>query len=168
MGGFYIMKVTKEQTIAHNCLVCGQDNPLGLHAHFYEMENKSVVALATFKDEHQSYPNRVHGGMITALLDETIGRVLWTQEPDVFAVTTDICVKFRKPVPLNEEVKCIAKMESNNSRGFVASAKIVDGAGQILATGQATYFKVKNEAVGSSAGEMFLPKDAKNLQNIEI
>jgi len=162
------MKITKEQKIAHDCLICGQDNPLGLHAHFYEMEDGSVVSLATFKNEHQSYPNRVHGGMITALLDETIGRVLWTKEPDVFAVTTEINVRFRKPVPLNEEIKCVATMESSNSRGFVASAKIIDKTGQVLATGQATYFKVKNEAVDSSASEMFLPKDSKNLKNIEF
>ena len=162
------MKVVKEQTIAHNCLICGQDNPLGLHAHFYEMENGSVVALAEFRNEHQSYPNRAHGGMISALLDETIGRALWVVEPDVFAVTTTLNVRFRKPVPLNEEIKCEAKMVSNNSRGFVAQAQLLDKAGQILATAEGTYVKVKNGAVCSSPNEMFLPKNSKKVNNIDI
>ncbi|MBQ7579650.1 MAG: PaaI family thioesterase [Clostridia bacterium] len=162
------MKVVKEQTIAKDCLICGENNPLGLHAHFYEMENGKVVSIATFKNEHQSYPNRVHGGMITALLDETIGRALWTVEPDVFAVTTEISVKFRKPVPLNEEIKCVAELLKNTPRGFIASAKIIDKSGQVLATGQATYFKVNNDMVDSSASEMFLPKNRNNITEIDI
>ena len=156
------MKVVKQQTIAENCLICGQNNLLGLHAHFYELEDKSVVGLATFKDQHQSYPGRAHGGMISALLDETIGRALWTVEPDVFAVTTTLNVRFRKPVPLNEEIKCVAKIKTNNSRGFSAEAKILDKNGQILATGEGTYVKVKDDAVGSCARDMFLPKNSKN------
>ena len=68
------MKVRKKQTNAKDCIVCGINNPYGIHASFYEMEDDSLIALFRYKFDHQSYPERVHGGMIAAMLDETIGR----------------------------------------------------------------------------------------------
>ena len=71
------------------------DNPSSVKAMFYEMENGELRGLFTFRNEHQSYPGRVHGGMITAMLDELIGRVLWIKEPESLAVTTTITVKYQ-------------------------------------------------------------------------
>ena len=61
------MKVISKQTNSKMCLICGLDNKLGLKANFYNMEDDSVGAIFTFKPEHQSYPERVHGGMLSAL-----------------------------------------------------------------------------------------------------
>ena len=63
--------VTKKQQNSKMCLVCGLKNPYGLKAAFYEMDNQELVALIRPRDEHQSYPGRLHGGLTTALLDET-------------------------------------------------------------------------------------------------
>ena len=52
------------------CVICGMDNKYGLHAQFYNMEDGSVMSKFQYKEEHQSYPGRVHGGLITAMLDE--------------------------------------------------------------------------------------------------
>ena len=69
------LKVKAKQTGSHDCVVCGMENPDGLHAQFYSMEDDSCVALFHFNKRNQSYPNRVHGGMICAILDE---RSPWT------------------------------------------------------------------------------------------
>ena len=68
------MKVLRTQRNSKNCVICGMENPLGLKAPFYILDNDSVASVFTFKKEHQSYPDRTHGGMISALLDELIGR----------------------------------------------------------------------------------------------
>ncbi|MBQ7453013.1 MAG: PaaI family thioesterase [Clostridia bacterium] len=161
------MKIKKQQTIADQCLICGEFNALGLHADFYEMEDNKVVALATFRPEHQSYPNRTHGGMISALLDEAIGRTLWTVEPDVFAVTTSLSVKFRRPVPCGVELRCVAELLTNASRGFTARADLLDADGKILASGEGVYAKVPNDMVDADAKKMHLPHNLKNIKEIE-
>ena len=47
---------------------------------FYNMEDGSVMTKFKYRKEHQSYPGRVHGGLITAMLDEMGLRALWAKE----------------------------------------------------------------------------------------
>lgn len=135
------LKVLKKDNNSSECVVCGIHNPLSLNTHFYECEGEVLVGLVTGQDIHQSYPNRMHGGIITALLDETIGRAINVYEPDTFGVTASLEIKFRKPVPLNQEIKVVGKIIKNTSRIFTASGFIEDKDGVILATASATYVK---------------------------
>ena len=82
------MKVTGKQRNSKMCIICGLDNPAGVCAPFYNMEDGSVMSIFQFKAEHQSYPGRVHGGMITAMLDELGMRALWVTQQDSLGVTT--------------------------------------------------------------------------------
>ena len=75
------------------------DNPFGLKAQFYNMEDGSVLTPFQFREEHQSYPGRVHGGLISAMLDELGLRACWTEAEDTWGVTINLNVKYRKPVP---------------------------------------------------------------------
>jgi len=64
------MKVVQKQRNSRMCIMCGLDNSAGVRAPFYSMEDGSVVTKFSYREEHQSYPGRVHGGLITAMLDE--------------------------------------------------------------------------------------------------
>lgn len=141
------MKVLKKQKNSHHCIICGMDNLASVKAPFYEMEDGSVVSTFQYKDMHQSYPGRCHGGMITSMLDELIGRALWVVEPDVLAVTATISVRFLKPVPLNEDLIGVGKLTKNNRFLFEAEGFIKDKTGKVLATATATYFKLPQEKI---------------------
>ena len=69
-------KVTAKQHNSKMCFVCGLKNSSGLHASFYEIEGDQLVALFTPCNEHQGYPDRMHGGLAATILDETIGRAM--------------------------------------------------------------------------------------------
>ena len=96
------MKVLSKQRNSRMCIICGLDNDFGVKAPFYNMEDGSVMSKFRYHPNHQSYPGRVHGGMITAMLDELGLRGLWAfhngDEKD-FGVTIDLSTNFRKPVP---------------------------------------------------------------------
>lgn len=141
------MKVIKRQTNSKNCIICGLDNDFGLKAAFYQMEDDSVCGLFEFLPEHQSYPGRTHGGMITALLDEVMGRALWCFEPDVYACTTTINVTFRKAVPYGAPLKARGVVTSNSKLFFSAKGYIVDDSGKVLAEATAKYMKLKNSVI---------------------
>ena len=76
--------VVSKQPNSKMCFVCGLRNSLGLRASFYELDNGDLVATFTPETEHQGYPGRLHGGIASAVLDETIGRaILLRQDDDV-------------------------------------------------------------------------------------
>ncbi len=147
------MKVIKKQTNSKMCIICGIETEAGVKASFYEMEDNSVVALFSFKEIHQSYPMRTHGGMISAMLDETIGRAIWITEPNTWGVTANLQVKFRKPVPYNVPLKAIGMITENKSRLFKGSGKIIDEFGNVLAEAEAVYVKLPLEKIAESNHE---------------
>ena len=80
------LKVVNKQTNSKYCFICGLDNESGVKAPFYNLEDDSVATLFEFKSNHQSYPGRTHGGVISAMLDELVGRALWIKEPNTYYV----------------------------------------------------------------------------------
>ena len=162
------MKVIKKQTNSKSCIICGMQNPAGVKAPFYEMEDGSVVTLFSFSSEHQSYPGRVHGGMITCMLDELIGRVIWITDPEVLAVTLDINVKFRKPVPYDNKLLGIGTIVKSGSRAYTGHAVIKDEkVGTVLAEGTATYYKMPAKMITNADMheelDMYIPDDVKEI-----
>jgi acyl-coenzyme A thioesterase PaaI-like protein len=125
------------------CLVCGLKNPFGLKAAFYELENKELVCIIKPSEGHQSYPGRLHGGITTALLDETIGRaIMMRHEEMLWGVTVEFSTKFKKPIPLNEELRVVGRITSDNSRFFEGTGELLLPNGEVAATGVGKYIKM--------------------------
>ena len=138
------MKVISKQRNSRMCAICGMDNKYGLKAQFYNMEDGSVMTKFKYREEHQSYPGRVHGGLITAMLDEMGLRALWAKEgnEDSFGVTLSLDTKYRKPVPYNAEIIGKGMVIKENSKFFVVDSKILYLEGNVLANGTIKYIKL--------------------------
>ena len=69
-----------KQPNSYHCFICGVKNSAGVHVRFYEVQRDGsgdeIVARFTGQEQHQGYPGRMHGGVITGILDETIGRAI--------------------------------------------------------------------------------------------
>ena len=66
------MTEPRRQPGSASCFVCGTDNPHGLGAVFYD-DGEKVWTELTPALHHQGWPGVLHGGIISAVLDETIG-----------------------------------------------------------------------------------------------
>ncbi|MBC3517131.1 PaaI family thioesterase [Neobittarella massiliensis] len=141
------MRVREKQANSRMCVICGMDNPLGVQAPFYVMEDDSVMTRFCYRPEHQSYPGRVHGGMITAMLDELGFRAYWVVEPEVLAVTMTLQTKYRKPVPYGVPLLGQGSIEMANSRFVKSHAEIRDLDGEVLAEAEMKYIKLPSAAV---------------------
>lgn len=165
------MKVISKQANSKDCLVCGIENDSGLHASFYNMEDGSCVALFSFKSKHQSYPNRTHGGMIAAILDETIGRTIWVKEPNVYGVTLKLEVKYHKVCPYDEPLMAIGRISKSTKMIFEGEAKLYDSSFNLLDEATALYYKmpldkVTNEHNPNEKDLNILVKD--NIKEIKL
>ena len=104
-GVFGEYRTMKKQPTTRMCFVCGESNPAGVHVRFYEQDDGSLLARFTPQDQHQGYPGRMHGGVITAVMDECVGRAIMIKYGEaIWGVTAELNVRFRKPVPLEVEL----------------------------------------------------------------
>ena len=135
-------KKMKKQPNARDCFVCGMENRLGLKARFYENEKDEVVAYFTPADEHQGYPGRLHGGVAASILDEVIGRAIQIGDPDIWGVTTDLKLKYRKPLPLNCELKTVGRITENTRMMFEGTGEILTPEGEVAISAHGRYMKI--------------------------
>ncbi|MGB2964191.1 MAG: PaaI family thioesterase [Anaerolineales bacterium] len=135
-------QVTGKQHNSKMCFVCGLKNPSGLSASFFELEGDQLVALFTPCEEHQGYPGRLHGGLAATILDETIGRAMNIQQNEIWGFTVELKVRYRKPIPLGEELRVVGRITKENRRMFEGSGEILLPDGEIAVEGFGKYFKI--------------------------
>ena len=79
----------------------------------------------SFDERHQGGPGLVHGGLVTAALDEACSLLAtWYRFP---AVTARLFVRYRRPVAINTELLVRARIDSAHGRRIHASAELTDG-----------------------------------------
>lgn len=81
-----------------DCFGCGLTNPMGLHLDGFKATGTEITANFTPRDEYRGFSGVLHGGILAALLDETMA---WTAMliEGAFVVTANLEVKFRRPAP---------------------------------------------------------------------
>src|SRR5438045_9609869 len=109
------------------CYVCGHANPLGLNVRF-RWEGEAVTTRFRPDPLHAGYPGRLHGGVIAALLDETMG---WA--PCVaagrFCVAVELNVRYLKSAPPDRELMVTGRTDSLGGRSWEASGEGTDDEG---------------------------------------
>ena len=116
------------------CFVCGQENSGGLQARFQldhaagRAECRLVIPAA-----FQGWQDVVHGGIISALLDEVAIQACRGAGEEL--LTAELQVRFRQPVPVGVEVTVRGTLTARRGRIFeVASELEVDGVVHAAAT----------------------------------
>lgn len=145
-------KVRGAQHVSRMCLVCGTENTAGLKARFLELESGELVGIFQPRAEHQGYPGRLHGGVSSAILDETIGRAINMAHDDAWGVTVELTVRYRKPVPLDSEVRAVGRITKDSSRLFEGTGEIVLADGSVAVEASGKYLRLPIERI---AGEDF-------------
>ena len=126
-----------------NCFVCGKDNPAGLNITF-KTDGKSVFAKTRFKKFHEGYEGRTHGGIVAALLDEAMGWSCTIVTKRLY-FTIELTVKYKKPIPSEEELTATAKLSKIKHNICFATATLKDKFGTILATAEGRYYPVSED-----------------------
>ncbi len=125
------------------CYVCGKKNSLGLAVDF-EIDRDARASRALFKPAplHQGYKGIVHGGILSALLDEAMAKLAYSL--GLPAVTAEITVKFKAPAAPGDELTVSGRLTSETRRLIQAEAKIVRGP-VVIAEARGKLLKVSTE-----------------------
>ncbi len=130
------------------CFVCGLHNSFGLKSRFFELESGELLAMFRPEEQHQGYPGRLHGGLAATILDETIGRSIMISTSDtIWGVTVEFSMRLKKPVPMDGEIRVLARTISENRRFFEGSGEILLPGGGIAVQATGRYMKVDIEKI---------------------
>lgn len=126
-----------------HCFVCGHLNPIGLDLEF-TYANESIVTTFTPKPEHGGYKNKVHGGILATLLDESMGWASVISRP-VLSVSADLSVRYKLPATVGEKLIVTAQLTADKKRMFLTKGKIETDDGKILCTGEGKYMPLTDQ-----------------------
>jgi len=121
------------------CFACGQNNPIGLKLTFEYTENQAI-SYYTVSENFQGYDRITHGGIIATLLDEAMAKIILYKGME--AVTGDIHIKYRRPVPTNKEIKIRGEIVQERSR-TIKTCGTIEFDGHICVEANATFVKIR-------------------------
>jgi uncharacterized protein (TIGR00369 family) len=141
------------------CLVCGQKsvNPYTLHLRFRTTEN-GVEADFTPQVMHEGYRRIVHGGILCAVLDETLGSAVAVARKKYF-VTGELTVRFTRPLMVGTPVVVRGRPVEHNYRHSVAEGEVADAEGNIYARATGKFFVMPDERAREVRGYLTFQND---------
>ena len=113
----------KHQLFADS-VVSGGANPMGLNATLWR-EGEVAFMEATFEKAFEGAPGRAHGGIVAALIDETMGLVMSIQGLVAFTVQLD--VSYRAPTPVFRPIVSKGWLEKREGRKLYINCEVIDG-----------------------------------------
>lgn len=125
-----------------NCFVCGDRNDYGLKVDFFHDKGVSKAEYVA-EEKFQGYKDILHGGIISALLDEVMIKAVIAK--GTLVVTAEIQVKFIKPVKIGEKLFLEGRVTGEQKKIFTAEGTVSNSKGEIVAAGKGRFFKVTEE-----------------------
>ena len=99
------------------CFACGPDNPVGLHIDYTVDEDEVCTAEFTPDENHLSWENTVHGGIIYSALDDVTGNIPYAR--GLVAHTARCEIRYRRPLRAGETIRLKGWVEKEKGRLMV-------------------------------------------------
>jgi uncharacterized protein (TIGR00369 family) len=130
----------------HKCFGCSPDNPHGLKMKFYT-DDKSIFSWVTIPEHLCGWNNLAHGGVISTILDEIMGRSMIYLLKSL-GLTKSMTVEFQKPVFIGHELRVEGNViEVRNQREAMIQGVIYTREGDICAKSTGTFVLVSADKI---------------------
>ncbi|MCL5884119.1 MAG: PaaI family thioesterase [Deltaproteobacteria bacterium] len=137
---------TEKEYLPHStgCFLCGEGNACGVRTRFF-VEGDAVRARLALPRHVNGYRNVAHGGVLAALLDESIGwaaTVFGRKHP--MYLTGELTVKFLAPVPVGEEIEIASRLVRDAGRIAFGEGELSCG-GKVCVRATGKFFPMSRE-----------------------
>ena len=126
----------------NRCFGCGAANPAGMKLAFeLDVGARRTRGCFTLGPNYAGGAGFAHGGIIAVVLDEAMGKL--SRLADEQAVTAEMSVEYKKPVPVDKPIHVEGWQEEEKGRNRFRVAEIRDPQGNLLARGKGRFVVVK-------------------------
>jgi acyl-coenzyme A thioesterase PaaI-like protein len=98
---------------------------------FWDEEGKRAVTIIWFGDAVSGWPNTTHGGALSTIMDESLGRVALRSFPAGTGVTANLDINFRKPVRPGRWYVLYAQTREATERKATTVGRLEDIGGRV-------------------------------------
>ncbi len=135
----HVLKLEPKST--NHCFGCGAANPAGMKLTFeLDFDARRTRGSFTLGSNYAGGAGFAHGGIIAVVLDEAMGKL--SKLTDERAVTAEMTVSYRMPVPVDKPVHVEGWQEEEKGRNRFRVAEIRDQQGNLLASGKGRFVVV--------------------------
>lgn len=125
----------------NNCFGCGGKNDVGMKLAFdLDLDARSTRGTFVLGPNYAGGAGFAHGGIIAVLLDEAMGKL--SKLTDERAVTAELNIEYKKPVPVDAEIVVSGWQEEEKGRNRFRIGEIRDAQGNLLARGRGRFVVV--------------------------
>ncbi|MBI3980012.1 MAG: PaaI family thioesterase [Chloroflexi bacterium] len=136
--------MAERQLSYDRCFVCGHGNPFGLHVDFYS-EPDGVRAEFAGGPGHEGYPGCVHGGILFAILDETLSRCAYLAGQ--WVRTGRMEVRYRAEAPLGEPLHVRGRLVRWRGPLMEAEGEIRRADGRMVVEARGSFMRLAEHQV---------------------
>ncbi len=145
-----ILKLDPKDT--NHCFGCGAANPAGMKLVFeLDLDARRARGSFTLGPNYAGGGGFAHGGIIAVVLDEAMGKL--SKLTDEKAVTAEMSIDYRKPVPVDQPIVVEGWQEQQNGRNRFRIAEIRDLRGAVLARGKGRFVVVDHKHFAGVPGK---------------
>lgn len=125
----------------NNCIGCSPKNPIGLKMEFfYDKRRREVVSVWQPQENFQGYPNVLHGGIQTTMVDEIAAWSVYILL-ETAGVTKNLNVHFQHPVYLSKgNIILKASLASAEERTAKFNVQLLNADNKVCSVGLVEYF----------------------------
>ncbi len=142
-----LTQLLNDESSYQRCFVCGQRNPGGLKTHFW-VEGRDIVTEFVPGPQHQGFPGVTHGGIVAALLDETLGRTGVLEGK--WMITGRFEVRYRAPAPIGQTIMVRARIVRRRKGAVEAEGEAALGDGTVLAEARGVFVRLPQPVVATA------------------
>src|SRR5215470_12507931 len=134
-----ILKLDPKDT--NRCFGCGGANDAGMKLAFeLDFDDRRTRGRFILGKNYAGGAGFAHGGIIAVVLDEAMGKL--SKLTDEKAVTAEISVVYKKPVPVDKEIVVEGWQEEEKGRNRFRVGEIRDTQGNLLARGTGRFVAI--------------------------
>jgi len=114
--------VSRLDSSANRCFVCGPGNPNGLQVRF-RLDGEVCRAEFTPDAIHAGYDGVTHGGILFSLLDDVMANIIFLRGERCFTAKAE--VRYRQPLPVGTAVRLEGRQQRRKGRLALLEGKVI-------------------------------------------
>lgn len=134
-----------------NCFVCGMDSRIGLKVKF-DLTERGVRASYTPNSDYEGFKGIVHGGILSALLDEAMWKSVNGQTGSL-TMTAKMEVRFKRPGIVGTTLVIEGEVTGNKRRVYETRGVVTDPEGNVIAEATGMFIEVDRESAARMVEE---------------